>query len=316
MISLNESALRALRPALDDPEVYGVHVGTERRGVTLLDFGIKAPGGYPAAIIFSQVCMAGMAETHISSADYGGLPLPTVSVASGAPTLSCMASQYAGWSIARGQYFAMGSGPARALKADEEIFKEIDYKEVSQTAVLCLETSKKPPEEVIEYILEKTHVEPWKLYILMAPTNSLSGSVQVSARALETAIHKMRAVGFKLKDIVAGSGSAPIAPIAPDPMEAIGRTNDCVLYGGVAHITVDCDDAFLQEKIGQIPSSASKDYGGTFKELFKRYGDFYKIDPLLFSPAQVTVANRRTGSFFTAGRINPEMLGKSFGAKT
>ncbi|MDH5636958.1 MAG: methenyltetrahydromethanopterin cyclohydrolase [Nitrospinota bacterium] len=315
MVSLNQSALDVIGPVLANPGLYGVHVEKGPKGATFLDFGIDAPGGYPAAIIFSRACLAGMGDVTITSVDYGAIALPTVNVSVALPTLSCMASQYAGWAISQDTYFAMGSGPARALKADEKIFEEIDHKETGKIAVLCMETNKKPPEEVVNYILKKTGAPPEELYLLMAPTSSITGSVQVSARVVETAVHKMHEIGFKLGQITAGSGAAPIAPIHPDGLEAIGRTNDCVLYGSTAHMTVDCDDAFIVEKIGEIPSSSSKDYGRTFKELFAEYGDFYNIDPLLFSPARITVANARTGSFFSAGSINPTMLAKSFGYK-
>ncbi|MDH5510191.1 MAG: methenyltetrahydromethanopterin cyclohydrolase [Nitrospinota bacterium] len=315
MVSLNQSALDVIRPVLANPELYGVRLENGPKGAKFLDFGIDAPGGYPAAIIFSKVCLAGMGEVTITSVDYGAIALPTVNVSVGLPALSCIASQYAGWAISLDTYFAMGSGPARALKTGEKIFEEIEHEESCKVAILCMETSKKPPEQVVDYILRKTGAPPEGLYLLMAPTSSITGSVQVSARVVETALHKMHESGFKLDQITAGCGAAPIAPIHPDGLEAIGRTNDCVLYGGTAHMTVDCDDAFIVDKIDQIPSFSSKDYGQTFKDLFAEYGDFYNIDPLLFAPARITVANNRTGSFFSAGSINPQMLAKSFGLR-
>ena len=62
----------------------------------------------------------------------------------------------------------------------------------------------------------------------------------------------------------------------------------------------------------KVPSSGSKDHGALFAELFARYGDFYKIDPLLFSPAEVTFVNLRTGRCHTFGRVEPGLLRKSF----
>jgi hypothetical protein len=47
--------------------------------------------------------------------------------------------------------------------------------------------------------------------------------------------------------------------------------------------------------------------------VFKRYdGDFYKVDPMLFSPARVAVTNTRSGRTFEAGRLNAAVLGSRF----
>ena len=104
-------------------------------------------------------------------------------------------------------------------------------------------------------------------------------------------------------------GTAPIPPIARNDMRAIGRTNDCVLYGGEARYTVrDSDDAIAQ-LAEQLPASSSSDYGTPFYEIFKRYdNDFYKIDPTLFSPAEVWLTSALTGRTFHAGRLNPDVL--------
>jgi methenyltetrahydromethanopterin cyclohydrolase len=40
--------------------------------------------------------------------------------------------------------------------------------------------------------------------------------------------------------------------------------------------------------------------------------DFYKIDPMLFSPAQVTVTNVDTGKVFTGGYLNADLINASF----
>jgi len=81
------------------------------------------------------------------------------------------------------------------------------------------------------------------------------------------------------------------------------------LYGGQAHYTVNADDVELAELVPRIPASASKDYGTPFYDIFKRYdGDFYKIDPLLFSPAEVWLTSVQSGKTYHAGHINPEVL--------
>ena len=78
---------------------------------------------------------------------------------------------------------------------------------------------------------------------------------------------------------------------------------------GRAWYTVETDDAAIEAVIEGLPSSASMDYGAPFGELFERYeGDFYKIDPLLFSPAEVALSNARSGRTFRAGRVDAKVL--------
>ena len=68
----------------------------------------------------------------------------------------------------------------------------------------------------------------------------------------------------------------------------------------------------LAELIEKVPSESSRDYGTPFYELFKRYnGDFYQIDRMLFSPAQVEINNLNSGRTFRAGRLNPSLLRSS-----
>jgi methenyltetrahydromethanopterin cyclohydrolase len=228
------------------------------------------------------------------------------------PPVACMAAQYAGWAVKKTKYFAMGSGPARALYRGEPLFEQLDYRDRADVAVLALEGRKLPPEEAAEKVAAKCQVSPDHLYLLVAPTASLVGSVQVAARVVETGLHKMLEVGFDLGTVLSGFGTCPLAPIARDDLRAIGRTNDAVLYGGRAWYTVRADDAQIEAVIEQLPSSASRDYGTPFYDLFQRYdGDFYKIDPLLFSPAEVAINNVTSGRTFRAGGVNAEMIQKA-----
>jgi methenyltetrahydromethanopterin cyclohydrolase len=147
----------------------------------------------------------------------------------------------------------------------------------------------------------------------VAPTASNAGTLQVVARSAETALHKLHELGFDLGRVVAARGSAPLAPVARDDMAAIGRTNDAVLYGGVVTIQVRGDDASLDAVGPRVPANSSSDYGLPFAEIFARYdGDFYKIDPLLFSPAVVVFENLDTGRSFRYGAVNPAVLQRSF----
>jgi methenyltetrahydromethanopterin cyclohydrolase len=230
------------------------------------------------------------------------------------PAVACLAAQYAGWRLDRDGYFAMGSGPGRALIRAEELYDDLGWDERASGAVLCLETRKPPPAEVAGYVAERAGVSPSDLTLLTAPTASVTGSVQIAARVVETALHKLHEVGFDVRRVVAGFGTCPLPPVAGDDMAALGRTNDAVLYGGQVHLTVEAsDDDELRELVERLPASASSDYGEPFGTVLKDAEfDFYKIDPLLFSPAQVRLTSAGSGRSFEAGRVNLEVLERSF----
>jgi hypothetical protein len=69
--------------------------------------------------------------------------------------------------------------------------------------------------------------------------------------------------------------------------------------------------------VERLPAASSADYGTPFYEIFKRYDNqFYKIDRLLFSPAEVTINNLATGRIARAGRLNADVLLGSLGLGT
>jgi methenyltetrahydromethanopterin cyclohydrolase len=280
----------------------------------LLDCGAQAPGGLQAGLALARVCLAGLAEVSlVAGGALPGVPGVQVQVATDHPLRACLASQYAGWQIQVGSYFAMGSGPMRAAYGKEELYNHIPGKETPPVAVGVLETGQLPPEEVVAYLAERLQLPPDKLALLLAPTTSLAGSLQVVARSLETALHKLHELHFDLAQVVSGAGTAPLPPPAAKTIEAIGRTNDAILYGGQVNLWVRARDDVLAEIGPRVPSSASPDHGAPFAEVFRRYNhDFYKVDKLLFSPAVICFHNLMTGRTHTFGRLEPEILRRSF----
>jgi methenyltetrahydromethanopterin cyclohydrolase len=83
---------------------------------------------------------------------------------------------------------------------------------------------------------------------------------------------------------------------------------DC-LDVGLVDLELARSLAELAALVERLPSSASPDYGTPFADIFARYdNDFYKIDPMLFSPASVWLTNVVSGRTFRAGAINPDVL--------
>ena len=312
-MSLNESARVVVQTILARSEELRIaeHTVAEAR---VLDLGIAARGGLQAGLELARVCLADRADVSLVPSNVPGIPGPAVQVHSDDPVLACLASQYAGWAVSAGKYFAMGSGPMRAAYGKEAIYDEIPGRESAGIVVGVLETRKMPTEEVIAYFRERLNVSPERLTLLCAPASSIAGSVQVVARALETAMHKLHSLKFDPNKVISGYGVAPMPPIGRDDITAIGWTNDAILYGGQVTVWVDADDDEIAAIGPQVPSSSSKDHGAPFREVFERAGkDFYKIDPHLFSPATIEFCNLKTGRRQVFGRIEPEVLRRSFG---
>lgn len=309
-LSLNERAWRIAEGMLASADVLRVAVRTLPGGARVIDAGIDTLGGYGAGLALAEICMGGLGHIDYVPAVIGPDMWPGVRVWTDHPAVSCVASQYAGWAIKVGTYFALGSGPLRAhARVEKELFHRLGYAESARRGVLALETRAAPTDEVAAWVAQKAGLPPSEIVLVAAPTASLVGGVQVAARILETGLHKMDTLGFDLNKIVSGIGVAPLPPVAKNDLRAIGRTNDCILYGGRVRYTVNADDAELAELVPRIPASASKDYGTPFYEIFKQYGgDFYKIDPLLFSPAEVWLTSVQTGKTYHAGVLNPEVL--------
>lgn len=282
-------------------------------GATVYDCGLATPGGLAAGLELARICLADLGEVQIVPGQVGETPCPHVQVMTDAPVAACLASQYAGWQLARDRFFAMGSGPMRAAAGTEALFDRIGLREQAERVVGVLEGRALPPESVVSHIAETCRVAPAGVVLLIAPTASLAGTLQVVSRSVETALHKLAELGFDLTRLVSAYGVAPLPPVARDDLAAIGRTNDAILYGARVVLHVLGDDASLAEIGPKVPSSASKDHGSPFAEIFQRYDrDFYKVDPHLFSPAQVVFQNVETGRSQWFGHLDPRTLARSF----
>jgi methenyltetrahydromethanopterin cyclohydrolase len=243
----------------------------------------------------------------------GGESWSGVQVRTDHPAMACMASQYAGWAIAPNGYFAMGSGPLRAeARVEKELFGKLDCGEKAKRGVLVLEGAALPDDGVAEWVARKSGLASDALTLAVAPTRSLAGGVQIVARIIDTGLHKLDTLGFDVGRVRSAIGTAPLPPVAKSDVRAIGRTNDCVLYGGQARYTVDATDDELEGLAARLPASASSDYGEPFIEIFRRYDkDFYKIDPLLFSPGEVWLTSIASGNTFHGGALSVEVLRSS-----
>lgn len=316
--NLNQTAARALERLAQRAADLRVGVHRLSDGSFLVDAGVDATGGVQAGLELARICLSDLGSVEVGAGALLGGSCPEITVQTDHPVAACMASQYAGWQVSVGNFFAMASGPMRAAYAGEELFSSLEasglnYRQATDRVVGVLESAALPGEDVFSFIAEKAGVEKGAVSLAVAPTRSLAGGVQVVARSVETALHKLHTLGFDLNLVVSGMGSAPLPPPGRNDLRALGRTNDAILYGGRVTLWVDTEDATLEAIGPEVPSSSSKDYGTPFYETFTRYErDFYKIDPHLFSPAQITFQNLASGRSHTFGAVNQDVLSLSF----
>ncbi len=316
-ISVNRRAAELTAALRRDASILNLGVESGTLGETLIDAGAFHRGGVEAGLRIAEICMGGLGKVRLAPDNATPRWPWTIAVSSPQPVIACLGSQYAGWRLAHGAgadaFLALGSGPARALAKVETVLDDIGYADEANSATLVIESGRPPPLEVVEKVARECRIAPSELTVIFARTQSLAGATQVVARVLEVALHKAHALKFPLDRVVDGMGSAPLAPPHPDFVVAMGRTNDAIIYGGRVQLYVTGPAADAQGLAEALPSRNSRDFGSPFAEIFKRFkGDFYAIDPMLFSPAEVIVTAIDSGASFHAGALNHDLLDVSF----
>src|SRR5512137_2229294 len=314
-MGINEMGFEVFEEMLDYADELQIKVQELDNGTVVADAGVEAQGGYGAGVYLSRLCMADLAEIQLTPFDINGILLPGIQVATDHPAVSCMASQCAMWQIKADKYFAMGSGPARVLaRKTRDCYEKIGFEESSDVAVIVLESNKLPNETVSVLIAEKCGIDPADLRIAVAPTDSVAGLVQVSARVVETGLHKLFTMGFDINTIKCGWGRAPISPIAGDATMCMGSSNDAIIYGGETYYTLEYENQEeLQQYLKGMPSQASRDWGAPFYKTFKTAGfDFFKVDHNVFAPAKVVMNETKSRRTFVSGKVNMDVLAESF----
>jgi methenyltetrahydromethanopterin cyclohydrolase len=314
MVSINRTVQPIIEEMLATAEALEIRAHTLGNGATLIDCGVNVRGSYRAGALYVQACLAGLATAEIVVESIGGIPFPFLHLTIQHPVIACLGSQKAGWIIKTPSYRAMASGPARALSLQpKSTYRTIGYQDDADKGVIALEADTLPDADTAGYIAEKCGIDPSNLTLLVAPIQSLVGSMQISGRVVTIVMHSLEEAGYDLSLIRHAAGSSPIAPVKKDMMEAMGTTNDCNIYYGSVCITTERYDDLFET----LPSQRSPDYGKPFFTLFRDAGnDFLGIDSrLAFSPAEITINDSTTGAVRHFGARNSEVLLTSFGVQ-
>jgi len=313
-ISINQISSKLVKNLLNNADKLNLKVKEGALNCTIIDAGINTSGSIEAGLLISEICLGGLGKVTITPSNFfDDSTMMQISVHSSHPVIACLGSQYAGWSLSSDGFFSLGSGPVRSIAQKEEIFNILKYTDDYEKTVTILEVDKEPPEEIVQKVSEDCKIKPQNLVFILTPTTSVSGNIQVVARVLEVAIHKVHELGFPLDRIESGFGTAPLPPLGKNFISAMGRTNDSIIYGGNVQLVINGPEDDLIDLVKKLPSSNSKDYGKTFKKIFEEYNqDFYKIDGSLFSPARVIINSKESGKIYKSGAINKEIIKSSF----
>src|SRR5258708_10517455 len=165
-ISVNARAAALVERLIADAAELKIGVARGTSGETLIDCGAKYLGSIVAGLRIDEICMGGLGAITIElSAAAPNWPTTLVSRSSN-PVIACLASQYAGWRLSQegpDKFFALGSGPARALARREPLFEKLQYADKAGSATLRLESQHPPPAAILAKVTQDSGVAPGRL---------------------------------------------------------------------------------------------------------------------------------------------------------
>lgn len=310
MDSLNELAIEIIDKMMDKARELRITVTKSPIGSAIIDCGVNVKGSYEAGRLMTEVCLGGIGKAELQAMRLDKGSFPAIFVSTDSPALACLGSQMIGWEVKEVGYSGFVSGPGRILaRKPEKIYEKLGYRERAREAVLVIESSAIPPDPILHSLARMCGVDPKCLYVLVAPTASLAGSAQVAGRCVEAGLHKLERLRFDVMKVLRAEGRAPIAPLIKNERLMMGRLNDMILAAGQAWYTVDGRGIELEKLVERIPSSTSVHYGRPFFEILRDVGfDFFKVDPDIFSVAEVFLIDSETKKAYHAGKIDSKLL--------
>ncbi|ACL70669.1 methenyltetrahydromethanopterin cyclohydrolase [Halothermothrix orenii] len=317
MISVNEKAMEIVNDMILRKEELKIEVSTLENGTTVIDLGQEVRGSWEAARMMAEILFGGIGQVSFETFPemIDGVYYPAVNVSVDHAVLSLAGCDISGWELKPGKFAPIVAGPGRTLgrKPGDWMEKYSDYEDKYHQAIITIESKDPVSVEQASELAEACRVQPEDLYLLVAPSSSLACSVQVSARILEQTLHRLMEEGFDLDTIIQAQGFCVIPPCIDNELIAMGRLNDVLIYGGQATYTVCWDDDKIADIVNKITSDKASTYGKPFKEIYLEAGcDFYQVPMEMYSPASVVIVNTKTGKIHKAGKINTEILARSF----
>ncbi len=302
-------AVELIDEAIDFADELAVDVWELDNGATVVDFGVETVGGVEAGLLLAEIQTGGLATVQTAMDSVAGAPLTHVELQTDHPALGLLCAQKAGWELSVDGFEGLGSGPARALVAEEEEFTRTGFADEADFAVLAVETDTLPVAKVAEHVAGMAGVDPAATFLPVFATGSITGSVTLAARAAELAAFRLAELGYDPLDLLSVTGRAPVAPVAADEEAAMARTNDALAYGSEVHLTL----AEPFDRFEEVASTAREEYGRPFAEVFEEADwDFAEVPRGVFAPAKVTL-DVVGGETRVVGELDEALVAESFG---
>ena len=321
MLSLSENTCRLIEERIL-PFLWelGCESHTLKNGARVIDMGVRAPGGYEAARLFTLVTLGALGDVSYGKMTVGKRELESVEVRLDRPHEAALSSQFSAWKIKPSGVYNLpgfGSGPARAIAYRDGIARMWPYRDHFEKTALALQTAELPDESIADEVATACDIRPENVYLLAAKTGSLVGCVQIAARMAEVSLWGLGYFGFPLEKVKSFSGSAAVPPVIDDELIAMDRVNSSTLYGSVARYVVDCEDAEIEAVLPRMTFSGTVHNQKTFAELYDAaQRDIFLMDTDVHKVARIEMTNLKSGKTFTAGAVDAEMLQKSYFSNT
>ena len=320
-LSVNDEAFKIVDKVIPHSKLYSIKISKLSNKATIID---GTHGTYEFGRLVGEICLGGLGKCQFINSKLKEIFIPGLLVETSHPAIALVGSQKAIRLSIKNQeakeekkHSYMVSGPFRAkTRFDKELYDTINYIDESENSIMVFEESRIPNENIMEQIFDKCRLDPETTVAIFTPTNSIPGTVQIAARVIKTGLHILREQGFNPLYLKYAMGSTSLAPIAKDGVQAMGRTNDSIIYGGKVYLTIKLppnEEPQLIELLKKAPSCVSPSYGKPFYEMLKEVNfNFYQIDSKLFAPAIITINNLATGNTFTAGKTSEDILWRSY----
>lgn len=313
--SVNQAAVRLVKDAIARSEEMQITSWQAECGSTLVDMGLDCPGSWKAAKVFIEAGLGGMGTADFGHFELGSFCLPAINVWTDHPVLAVVASQAGCWQLGEGEFAVVGSGPARAVALADRWSQHGYRDEAADEVVIQLQTTRIPNDDLCTEVARACNVPPEKVYVVFAPTASLVGTAQVASRTVEQVMIKLLYHGFDVHTVRTAFGTAPVSPLSRDETEAVGRANDCLVYGATTVLYADTSDEAIQAILAKLCFDvyAGEYWGMPFAEIFDHFGrNWFAVPDVIDSPAKVIINSLQTGHSFLGGQINRQALHRSF----